>query len=105
MFGGARLLATRPCAGSGFRDRQSSEAGPRRGFLFRIGALRHFDARADCRKPLTLGHAVAGTATRYRRAPRALAIAPKQTRGVIALSPRLGICCRITGNDPMGVGG
>jgi hypothetical protein len=38
MFGGARLLATRPCVGSGFRDRQSLEAGPRRGFLFRTGA-------------------------------------------------------------------
>ena len=34
MFGGARLLAARPCVGSGFRDRQSSEAGPRRGFYF-----------------------------------------------------------------------
>jgi hypothetical protein len=38
MFGRARLLATRPCAGPGFRDRQSSEAGSRRGFLFRTGA-------------------------------------------------------------------
>jgi hypothetical protein len=30
MFGCARLLATRPCAGPGFHDRQSSEAGPHR---------------------------------------------------------------------------
>jgi hypothetical protein len=28
MLGGARLLETRPCVGPGFRDSQSSEAGP-----------------------------------------------------------------------------
>jgi hypothetical protein len=48
MFGGARLLAARPCVGSGFRDRQSSEAGPHQGFLFRTAALPSGESRPQC---------------------------------------------------------